>query len=352
MTTSSNSSSAWLTTPKVGSFGDLEPPRLVALRPNLCMACFSLMKIRPATYILDRAEARGELEPGGTICESSSGTFGLALAMLGRARGYGVRLVASPLSVDQRLLDRLERLGASVEFVYDPAPVGGSQQARLDRLAEIIDDTPGAYWPRQYDNPDNPTAYHAVADYLLARLGRVDTLVGTVGTGGSMSGLAARLRQRQGSVNVVAVDAQHSATFGQVPQQRLLRGIGNSIVPGNVDHSAYDVVSWVGGIPGLAAARELESLHGVYMGGTSGAAYLVARWWATSHPTERVVAVGPDEGHRYIDSLWNDDWVTALPDWQWRPPSEPVWVDDPRNTDAPWTVFPWRRQTRTAVLAA
>lgn len=167
-----------------------------------------------------------------------------------------------------------------------------------------------------------------------------------------MSGLAARLRQRQGAVNVVAVDAQHSATFGQVPQQRLLRGIGNSIVPRNVDHAAYDVVSWVGGIPGLAAARELESRHGVYMGGTSGAAYLVARWWATNHPAQRVVAVGPDEGHRYIDSLWNDDWVTSLPDWQWRPPSEPVWVVDPRNTDAPWTVFPWRRQTPTAVLAA
>lgn len=131
------------TTPKVGGFGDLEPPRLVALRPNLCMACFSLMKMRPATYILDRAEARGELEPGGTICESSSGTFGLALAMLGRARGYGVGLVSSPLSVDQRLLNRLERLGAVVEFVYDPAPVGGSQQTRLDRLAELVDETPG-----------------------------------------------------------------------------------------------------------------------------------------------------------------------------------------------------------------
>ena len=115
------------------SFHDLELPRLFRLRDNLFGASFHLMKLLPARMILDRAETAGLISEGCTICETTSGTFGLALAMLARVRGYRLILVSDP-AIDRHLHRRLEELGTVVEIIANPAEVGGFQRARLDRL--------------------------------------------------------------------------------------------------------------------------------------------------------------------------------------------------------------------------
>src|SRR5262245_61735264 len=114
----------------------VELPKLVRLEQNLYSAAFFLMKLLPARFILEQARDAGRLQPGSTIIETTSGTFGLALAILCNQYGYRLILVSDP-AIDIHLQRRLEELGARVEIVREPAPVGGFQRARLDRMAEF-----------------------------------------------------------------------------------------------------------------------------------------------------------------------------------------------------------------------
>jgi len=328
----------------------LELPRVVHLGPNLYGAAFSLMKLLPARHILDRAREDGLLEPGTVVIESTSGTFGLALAMECRLRGRPLVLVSDP-AVDPALRRRMRDLGAAVDIVAEPAPVGGYQQARLDRLAELRSRHSRHFLPAQYSNPDNPGAYALLADELAATLGRVDILVGPVGSGGSMCGTVAGLRDLLGpGVAAVAVDTPGSVLFGQHDAPRRIRGLGNSLMPANLDHSAFDEVHWVSDREGFAATRALHRRHALYMGPTSGAAWMVAQWKARLEPDALVVVLLPDEGHRYQDTVYDDGWLRRHGLRLRRLPSRPVEVDTPADGGPEWSWLRWNRRLLAAVV--
>ena len=330
----------------------LELPRLVRLGPNLFGAAFTLMKLLPARHILERARQDGSLEPGTVVIETTSGTFGLALAMECSLRGHPLVLVSDP-AVDPALRRRLRDLGAQVVIVERPAPVGGLQQARLDRMVELRARHPRHFLPSQYANPDNPGAYGALAEALSATLGPVDCLVGPVGSGGSMCGTALSLRQNAHDVVAVAVDTPGSVLFGQPDAPRRVRGLGNSLMPPNLDHGTFDEVHWVSDRAAFAATRALHRHHALFMGPTSGASWLVARWWARSHPDATVVALFPDEGHRYTDTVYDDAWLHRqalfLPG---RPgarglrrlPARPCEVTRPADAGPEWSWLGWGRR--------
>ncbi|HVW31254.1 MAG TPA: cysteine synthase family protein [Acidimicrobiia bacterium] len=331
--------------------GALELPRIVHLGPNLFGAAFSLMKLLPARHILDRAEQAGLLAPGTVVLETTSGTFGLALAMECRLRGRALVLVSDP-AVDPRLRRRLRDLGAAVDIVAEPAAVGGYQQARLDRLAELRERHARHFLPAQYSNPGNPAAYDVLAEYLTAVLGRVDVLVGAVGSGGSMCGTAAGLRERlaPAGVRAVGVDTPGSVLFGQHDAPRRLRGLGNSLMPPNLDHTAFDEVHWVSDREGFAATRALHRRHALYMGPTSGAAWLVAAWQARRDPDTRVVVLLPDEGHRYQDTVYDDGWLHRQGLQLRHLPTEPVEVDRPGDGGPQWSWLAWNRRRFESVV--
>ncbi|MEV0291922.1 pyridoxal-phosphate dependent enzyme, partial [Kribbella sp. NPDC050820] len=191
------------------------------------------MKARAAVAMLAGAAARGELDAGATIIESTSGTLGLGLAFAGRALGHPVTLVVDDeLEPDLRAL--FAAYGVTLEVVHQPDPHGGWQSARLDRLHELLATTPGAYWPDQYNNPDNPLGYVAMAHELLEQLEAADVLVASVGSGGHCAGLTEVLRGHWPWLRVVGVDAVGSRIFGQPARPRLMRGLGSSILPRNV----------------------------------------------------------------------------------------------------------------------
>ncbi|WP_089156224.1 cysteine synthase family protein [Micromonospora sp. NBS 11-29] len=285
-------------------------PRLVRLGANLYGAVFTLMKLLPARYILRRALARGELEPGTVIVETTSGTFGLGLAMQAALLGRKLILVGDP-AVDVHLRRRLNDLGATVEICRDPARVGGYQRTRLDRLARIRAEHPRTFCPEQYRNPDNPRSYAVVAEQLVHGLGQVDCVIGPVGSGGSMCGTVRALRTATPHTRAVGVDTQHSVLFGQPDGHRPLRGLGNSLWPENLDHTVFDDVHWCTAGQAYAATRRLHSRHVIYAGPTSGAAYLVAEWHARAHPDELCVVLLPDEGYRYQSTVYDDEWLAA-----------------------------------------
>lgn len=279
------------------------------------LECFlpGAMKDRVACHMIERAEARGDLQPGGLIAESSSGTMAEGLARVGALRGYRVIIVTDP-RIDPVTRAKLECLGATLEVVDTYHPEGGWQLSRLERLREILAAHPGAFWPRQYDSPDNAGAYEAAMEReIFDELGgRIAALVGAVGSGGSLCGTARALRRRLDSLRVVAVDAVGSALFNQPERRRLQSGHGNSIVPGNIDFQAIDEVHWVADGEAFYGCRELVRREGLFTGGSSGAAYIVASWVAEQVPADQdVVVLLPDRGDRYVETIYADSFLVT-----------------------------------------
>jgi cysteine synthase A len=328
-------------------------PRVVWLRPNLIGLAFNLMKLLPARFIVRKALEEGELAPGGLIAETTSGTFGLALAMVARLRGHPLTLVSDP-AIDPPLQRRLEDLGATVHIVREPGPTGGFQQARLAVLERILAENPGSFCPRQYSNPHNPASYAPCAEQLAHAAGGIDTLIGTVGSGGSVCGISSYLRLLFPELNVIGVDTHRSVLFGQsdAGSGRALRGLGNSLMPPNVDHTAFDLVHWVGAAEAFQATRRLHRDHALFMGPTSGAAYLVADWWAREHPDTLSAVIFPDEGYRYQDTVYDNAWLAEKGLLRDTLPAGPVEWDRPHDGDDPWSFHRWGRRSFAEVMGS
>jgi cysteine synthase len=184
----------------------------------------------------------------------------------------------------------------------------GRQQARRNRVRDLLAANPGAWCPDQYHNPDNVAAYAGLAAELAAQLDRVDILVCSVGTGGHSAGISRALREHCPHLRMVAVDAVGSTIFGQPATSRLMRGLGSSIYPRNVDYAAFDEVHWVAAHEAVWMCRRLAQTRHATGGWSVGAVALVAAWVARTHdPDTRVVAVFPDGPQRYFDTVYNDE---------------------------------------------
>ncbi|MDX6705395.1 MAG: cysteine synthase [Solirubrobacteraceae bacterium] len=329
----------------------LELPRIMRLGASVYGAAFSLMKLLPARFIIEEAERSGEIEPGCRVIETSSGTFGLGLAMICRSRGYDLSIVGDPV-IDAVLRRRLRLLGADVTIVSGAAARGGVQQARLDRVERLCARHPRHFVPRQYDNPSNARAYGRVAELLQDTIGDVDCLVATVGSGGSSCGTASALREQFPQMRLIGVDTPGSVLFGTPDGPRLLRGLGSSIHPGNVDHRLFDEVHWLGAAEAFFMTRTLYRDHSLFMGPTSGAAYLVARWWAERNPGARVVAIMPDEGYRYERTVYDERWLSRVGALRTDPPAAPVDVEHPLAVRDGWSRLAWDRRSLVEVTGA
>ena len=269
------------------------------------------MKDRAALHMIGRALDRGDLLPGGHIVESTSGTLGLGLALAGVVHGIPVTLVTDP-GLEPIIRRMLRAYGATVDLVESPHPTGGWQEARRSRVAALLSSVPGAYCPDQYHNPDNVAGYAPLAHELAAQLGQVDVLVCAVGTGGHSAGVASVLRRHFPSLRLVGVDTIGSTIFGQPARTRLMRGLGSSIFPRNVDYPAFDQVHWVNPGEAVWACRTLASRHYASGGWSVGAVALVASWLARTSPAgTRIAAVFPDGPQRYFDTVFSDEYCSA-----------------------------------------
>ncbi|MEV0090715.1 PLP-dependent cysteine synthase family protein [Streptomyces sp. NPDC050738] len=270
---------------------------------------FGGIKDRAALYMVQQARLRGELRDGALVVESTSGTLGLGLALAGVVYGHPVHVVTDP-GLEPIVQRMLAAHGVRIEVVDSPAEHGGWQQARRERVAGLVAATEGAWCPDQYHNPDNPAAYGGLAAELAGQLGPIDVLVCAVGTGGHSAGIARALRADHGmaGLELVGVDSVGSTIFGLPAAERLMRGLGSSIHPGNVDHAAFDEVHWVGPAEAVRCARRLAARQFATGGWSVGAVALVAGWLArTRPPGTRIVAVFPDGPQRYFDTVFSDE---------------------------------------------
>ncbi|MFK3733898.1 PLP-dependent cysteine synthase family protein [Streptomyces sp. NPDC088090] len=268
------------------------------------------MKARAAVSMLLGAEERGELLPGAPVVESTSGTLGIGLAFAGQALGHPVVLVGD-VELEPSMRQLLRAYGARLELVERPAAEGGWQAARLARLRELLALLPDAYWPDQYNNPDNSAGYAPLAAELASQLDHLDVLVCSVGTGGHSAGIIGPLRRRWPELRLIGVDATGSTIFGQPARPRLMRGLGSSIHPRNIAYDAFDEVHWVGPAEAVDACRRLARSAFVSGGWSTGAVALVAAWAARVQPGAVVAGVFPDGPHRYLGSVFDDGFVAT-----------------------------------------
>jgi cysteine synthase len=194
----------------------------------------------------------------------------------------------------------------------------------------------------QYNNPDNVDAYQPLALELQAQLGNIDVLVCSVGTGGHSAGIARVLREFNPDLRLIGVDTVGSTIFGQPASTRLMRGLGSSIYPGNVDYTAFSEVHWVAPAEAVWACRTLAATHYASGGWSVGAVALVAGWAARTYPRgTTIAAVFPDGPQRYFDTVYNDDYCRKQGLLDGEPASEPAVIGDPSEQ----VVTSWTRCT-------
>ena len=294
----------------VGNTPLLEARRYVAARQLPVRLLLKLEYLNPAGSVKDRvaraiiedAEQRGLLQPGGTIIEPTSGNTGIGLAALAAARGYrSVFVMPDTMSVERR--NMLRAYGA--EVVLTPGALG--MQGALDKAAELQAAIPGSIQAGQFVNPVNPAAHYASTgpEILRDTEGQVDILVAGVGTGGTLSGTGRYLKEHLPRLRVVAVEPAASPLLsGGKPGPHAIQGIGANFVPDTLDTTVYDEVLAVDNDSPIAAAKELAHTEGVLVGISSGAAL-----WAAEQLARRpenagscIVVILPDSADRYFST--------------------------------------------------
>lgn len=265
------------------------------------------VKDRIGVAIIDAAERAGELQPGGTIVEATSGNTGIALAMVGAARGYKVILtMPETMSTERRVM--LRAYGA--EIVLTPGSEG--MAGAVARAKQIIADTPNAISANQFANPANPAIHAATtAEEVWADTdGRVDIFVAGIGTGGTVTGVGHVLKTRKPGVQIVGVEPKDSPllTEGQAGPHKI-QGIGANFVPEVLDRQAYDEIIDVELDDAVRVARDLGTEEGI-LGGISSGAIIWAALELARRPEnvgKLIVAIVCDYGERYISTVLFDD---------------------------------------------
>ncbi|OKL47434.1 cysteine synthase A [Boudabousia liubingyangii] len=262
----------------------------------------SAVKDRIGKAIVDAAEESGQLPPGGTIVEATSGNTGVALALVGAARGYQV-VIAMPSSMSAERKALMRFLGAEL-VLTDPA---GGMKAAVAKAEEIVAEREGAVLASQFANPANPAIHKATTaeEILEDTEGEVDIFIAGVGTGGTISGVGQRLKETGRPVQIIAVEPAESPLLsGGQAGPHLIQGLGANFIPENYDASVVDEVITVEGPDAIAASREAAAKAGLLVGISAGAALAAAKQVAQRPENEgkNIVVLLPDTGERYLST--------------------------------------------------
>jgi cystathionine beta-synthase len=269
------------------------------------------VKDRIALRMVEAAEASGELQPGGTIIEPTSGNTGVGLAIVAAEKGYRCLFVC-PDKVGQDKLSVLRAYGA--EVVVCPSTVSpehpDSYYSVSDRLAAQV---PGGWKPNQYKNAENPNShYHSTGPEIWAQTdGRVTHFVAGIGTGGTISGAGRYLKEVSGGrVKVIGADPEGSVYSGGTGRPYLVEGVGEDIWPDTYDKSICDQIVAVSDAQSFLMTRRLAREEALLTGGSCGMAVVAALQVAmTAEPDDVIVVLLPDGGRGYLSKIFNDDWM-------------------------------------------
>ena len=311
----------------LGLIGKTPILRLNKVTSNIrCTVLAKLEFLNPGGSIKDRigiamveaAEKQGLIEPGYTIVEPTSGNTGLGLVMAAIAKGYKM-IFTMPDKMSKEKIDLLKAFGAQV--IITPTAVAPDHPANYVKVAErIVKETPNSFMPNQYFNKANPEAHYKTTgpEIWEQTRGKIDVLVATMGTGGTISGIGRYLKEKNPSVRIVGVDPEGSmyhhefyGTKGETHPYKV-EGIGEDFLPSTLNLKIVDEVITVNDRDAFLTARKLAQEEGIFAGGSSGAAVHAALQVAEKLKRNKtVVVILPDTGRNYLNKLYSDEWMIA-----------------------------------------
>jgi cystathionine beta-synthase len=327
MTTQTNPKTEEISTNILQLIGNTPLLKLTKLTNHIqCTVLAKLEFLNPAGSIKDRigiqmieaAEAEGQIKPGCTIVEPTSGNTGLGLAMAAIAKGYKM-IFTLPDKMSKEKIDLLRAYGAKV--IITPTNVAPDHPANYVKVAErIVKETPNAFMPNQYFNKANPQTHYTTTGPEIWRQthGKIDVLVATMGTGGTISGIAKYLKEQNPTIKIVGVDPEgslyHHEFYGTKETADIhsykVEGIGEDFLPSTLNLKIVDEIITVNDKDAFLTARELAQKEGVFAGGSAGAAVFAALQVAKKLDKDKtVVVILPDTGRNYLNKFYSDDWM-------------------------------------------
>ncbi len=282
------------------------------------------IKEKNAAYLVSDAEKRGLLKPGGTIVESSSGNFGIGLAIVGAVRGYRVKIV-----IDAKTSPTIRRMLAAygaelVEIPLSAADAHGSMQiARMEAAQKVMQEIPGAWYPCQHLNPQNIQAHalFTAREIEASFNGAPDAIAIGVSTAGQLGGIAEYFTQRYPQTKIIGIDVAGSVVFGMPQHSYKMTGLGLSFVPPNFDPGSLDAAYNVDDRLAFSVCHALARKEGLLLGASTGA--IVAgtlAYVSRCKSPQRVLMINPDRGDRYLETVYNAEWLEQQQISLWQEP--------------------------------
>ena len=276
------------------------------------------VKDRIATHMIDKAEQRGEIKPGGTIVEGTSGNTGMGLAMCAAIKGYQAVFVMP----DKQSIEKVQALRAfGSKVVVTPTAVEPEDPRSYYSVSNKLGtETPNAFFANQYHNADNPeTHYLYTGPEIWKQMGgKIDVFIAGMGTGGTLTGVGRYLKEQNPDIKIVGVDPVGSIYYDFYKTGKLteaysyvLEGIGEDFLPSTMDMKVLDDCVRVSDKESFLTTREVVRKEGIFIGGSGGAAVAGALKWLRSNDVEgqQVLILMPDTGRQYLGKIFNDDWM-------------------------------------------
>ncbi|MFI0166291.1 2,3-diaminopropionate biosynthesis protein SbnA [Streptomyces sp. NPDC017095] len=271
------------------------------------------IKLKAANEMVESAERDGTLTPDSILVESSSGNLGVALSMIAASKGHRFLCVTDPrCNLSTKLL--MEALGGHVHVVTDQDSNGGFLGTRLEYVRSLCASDDRYVWLSQYTNAGNWRAhYRTTAPEIAAQFPQLDVLFVGTGTAGTLMGCARYFREWHRPVRIVAVDSMGSVAFGGKPGRRMIPGLGMSMRPPLLDESYVDEVIQVEEADTIRTCHRLAR-RGYLFGGSTGTVVSAATDWLARQDARGLtaVAIAPDLGERYLDTVYQTNWLQDL----------------------------------------
>lgn len=277
------------------------------------------VKDRAARYIIEKLLSSGEIDKNTTMIESSSGNFGISLSAYSKKNGLKFICVIDPHIT--RVNECLIRMnGARVIKVTETDEKGGYLLSRIGKVKQLLQEIDNSYWVNQYANPYNSEAYyHSLGKEICDEFEHLDYLFIGISSGGTITGVSSRVKEKFPDVKVVAVDIIGSVIFDHPPKKRYIPGIGSSMVPPILKNARIDDVVMMDEVTTIEMCHRLLKEHYIFAGGSSGSVYGAIKKYFTARRIDSkidVLTLFPDRGERYIDTIYNEHWCKEFIDAQ------------------------------------